>query len=193
MPCCPVGGGCRAEAGGDPKLAALKNPVPANAASIKAGAADLRQELPTLPRAARQGRWPAGAEEPEPANLTDDKWDHGSSDGEIYTIILQRRSGADVGDEGDEGHVDATQIWHVVNYIRSIGPKPPRPAPRRNKREDSGRLFLLRRAFRLGLALAGGIGCQLYERNVPTPSTAPVLPGQSSGVFTTARPSMARR
>ena len=39
------------------------------------------------------------------------------------------------------------------------------------------------------LAFAGGVGCQLYERNVPGASTAPVLPGQSTGVFTTARPS----
>jgi len=39
------------------------------------------------------------------------------------------------------------------------------------------------------LAFAGGVGCQLYERNVPLASTAPVLPGQSTAVFTTARPS----
>jgi len=39
------------------------------------------------------------------------------------------------------------------------------------------------------LAFAGGVGCQLYERNVPAASTAAVLPGQSTGVFTTARPS----
>jgi hypothetical protein len=39
------------------------------------------------------------------------------------------------------------------------------------------------------VAFAGGVGCQLYERNVPGASTAPVLPGQSTGVFTTARPS----
>jgi len=39
------------------------------------------------------------------------------------------------------------------------------------------------------VAFAGGVGCQLYERNVPSASTAPVLPGQSTGVFTTARPS----
>ena len=39
------------------------------------------------------------------------------------------------------------------------------------------------------LAFAGGVGCQLYERNVPGASTAPVLPGQSTEVFTTARPS----
>ena len=39
------------------------------------------------------------------------------------------------------------------------------------------------------LAFAGGVGCELYQRNVPGASTAPVLPGQSTSVFTTARPS----
>jgi len=38
------------------------------------------------------------------------------------------------------------------------------------------------------LVFAGGVGCQLYEGNVPGASTAPVLPGQSTEVFTTARP-----
>ena len=42
------------------------------------------------------------------------------------------------------------------------------------------------------LAFAGGVGCQLYERNVPGPSTTPVLPGQSTAVFTTARPTFAK-
>jgi hypothetical protein len=38
------------------------------------------------------------------------------------------------------------------------------------------------------LAFAGGVGCQWYGRGVPGASTAPVLPGQSTAVFTTARP-----
>jgi hypothetical protein len=39
------------------------------------------------------------------------------------------------------------------------------------------------------LALAGAIGCRFVESNVPVPAAAPLLPGQSGGVFTTARPS----
>ena len=38
------------------------------------------------------------------------------------------------------------------------------------------------------LVFAGGVGCRLFEGNVPAASTAPVLPGQSTAVFTTARP-----
>ena len=38
---------------------------------------------------------------------------------------------------------------------------------------------------------AGGIGCRLFESNVPAASSAPVLPGQSNAVFTPARPTFA--
>jgi hypothetical protein len=41
------------------------------------------------------------------------------------------------------------------------------------------------------LALLGAIGCSFVERNVPVPPPAPLLPGQTGGVFTTARPTFA--
>jgi Cytochrome c7 and related cytochrome c len=41
------------------------------------------------------------------------------------------------------------------------------------------------------LALAGGVGCQLYERNVPQPAESLLLPGQEAEVYTTARPTFA--
>jgi len=41
------------------------------------------------------------------------------------------------------------------------------------------------------LTLAGGIGCRVFEQNVPRPATGPLLPGQSAEVFTTARPTLA--
>jgi Cytochrome c7 and related cytochrome c len=36
--------------------------------------------------------------------------------------------------------------------------------------------------------LVGGVGCSFIERNVPKPATAVLLPGQSTGVFSSARP-----
>jgi hypothetical protein len=41
-----------------------------------------------------------------------------------------------------------------------------------------------------GIALVAGGGCGLFERNVPTTTAPPLLPGQSADVFTTAHPSM---
>ena len=41
------------------------------------------------------------------------------------------------------------------------------------------------------LVLAGSIGCRLFEPQPPLPTTAPLLPGQSTAVFTPARPTLA--
>jgi hypothetical protein len=41
------------------------------------------------------------------------------------------------------------------------------------------------------LVFAGSLGCRLFEPPGPTTGTMPLLPGQSTGVFTTARPSFA--
>src|SRR6185436_16770726 len=40
------------------------------------------------------------------------------------------------------------------------------------------------------LALAGSVGCQLYQSQVPQRAEVPLLPGQTGEVFTTARPTM---
>jgi hypothetical protein len=45
-------------------------------------------------------------------------------------------------------------------------------------------LFLL-------LTLAAGVGCRVFERNVPQTAPAQLLPGQTADVFTTARPTFA--
>ena len=36
-----------------------------------------------------------------------------------------------------------------------------------------------------------GVGCRLFEQNLPQPARAPLLPGQTANVFTTARPTFA--
>ena len=38
------------------------------------------------------------------------------------------------------------------------------------------------------IVLAGSVGCSFIERNVPQPATAVLLPGQPTGVFSSARP-----
>jgi hypothetical protein len=49
--------------------------------------------------------------------------------------------------------------------------------------------FFLRGLVICVLALAGGIGCQILVGESPEPPPGPVLPGQSTGVFTTAHSS----
>jgi hypothetical protein len=40
------------------------------------------------------------------------------------------------------------------------------------------------------MTLAGSVGCGLFERDVPSPLAGPLLPGQTTDVFTTARPTI---
>jgi mono/diheme cytochrome c family protein len=55
----------------------------------------------------------------QPADLTDDGWDFGASDGEIFTVI---RDGTSADMESYAERIGETDMWHLVNYIRSIGP-----------------------------------------------------------------------
>ena len=66
----------------------------------------------------------AEAGEAKPSNLTDDKWDHGSTDGEIFVNIRDGvgAKGAMNGLNGRPG-VSDEDMWNVVNYIRTLGPK----------------------------------------------------------------------
>ena len=71
-------------------------------------------------------------------DLTDDKWDHGSTDGEIYTVI--KKGVPPTMMAGWDGRISDTEIWSIVNYLRALAanenvrrprPRPPRrPTPR---------------------------------------------------------------
>jgi mono/diheme cytochrome c family protein len=117
-----VGVGVQAQ-GGNPKAAAMKNPVPATAASIAKGRQNYAQACEHCHGSKAQGDGPQAPANPSPANLTDDKWDHGSSDGEIYFIIANGIKDSEM--KGVRSEMTATDMWHIVNYLRSIGPKPP--------------------------------------------------------------------
>lgn len=110
--------------GGDPKAAAMKNLVPSNAASIKAGQALYAKNCRHCHGLRGKGDGPLAPKNPSPANLTDDKWDHGSSDGEIYALILNGAPAPMSEMKPMKGTLTPTQIWQVVNYIRTFGPKP---------------------------------------------------------------------
>jgi len=58
---------------------------------------------------------------PKTSDLTDDKWDHGSTDGEIFVNIRDGVGvrGAMNGLDGRPG-VSDTDMWNVVNYIHTL-------------------------------------------------------------------------
>ena len=59
---------------------------------------------------------------PHPANLTDAKWEHGGTDGEIFTTIKMGVPPKFDMDSWD-GRIPDKDIWNLVNYIRTLGPK----------------------------------------------------------------------
>ena len=54
-----------------------------------------------------------------PANLVDDQWDHGSTDGEIFTVI---REGVPPAYDMDawEGRITDDDIWNIINFLRDL-------------------------------------------------------------------------
>jgi mono/diheme cytochrome c family protein len=57
----------------------------------------------------------------QPPDLTDDQWDHGSSDGEIFAVIKRGLPPSMMA--GFDGRVPDDDIWNIVNYVRSLGAK----------------------------------------------------------------------
>jgi mono/diheme cytochrome c family protein len=104
-----------------PVAAALKNPVPATAASIAAGRAVYEKQCVSCHGETGLGDGRMGVElDPKPANLVDAEWKHGSADGDIFTLIRKGAKGTGMKAYGRK--MTTHQVWDVVNYIRSIGP-----------------------------------------------------------------------
>jgi mono/diheme cytochrome c family protein len=105
--------------------AKLKNPVASTPASIAAGKASYTKYCQFCHGEAAKGDGKMAPPNSHPSDLTDAKWDHGSTDGEIFTNI---KAGPTPNDskavmKGFSARMTDQQIWEVVDYIRSIGPK----------------------------------------------------------------------
>jgi mono/diheme cytochrome c family protein len=109
--------------GGNPKAAAVKNPVPANANSINKGRQAYMKACRHCHGQKGLGDGPLAPKDPSPANLTDGEWKYGSSDGEIFSIIANG-VGGDSEMKGLRSELTTTDMWNIVNYLRSIGPQP---------------------------------------------------------------------
>ncbi len=117
-------------AAGNAAAKALKNPVPANAASIEAGKAVFTKYCRSCHGAEGKGDGPGTPKDVHPANLASGKFVHGGTDGEIFTTI---KTGVPPKFDMDswDGRIKDPDIWNLVNYIRTLGPKPgAKPAAR---------------------------------------------------------------
>jgi mono/diheme cytochrome c family protein len=108
--------------GGSPEARKVRNPVAPTTASVEKGAQLYQKncEFCHGPGGLGDGRLaPKGV---HPANLTDEEWVRGSTDGEIFAVIANG-AGPEFKMKGVKGRVSDTDIWNIVNYIRTLGPK----------------------------------------------------------------------
>jgi hypothetical protein len=57
----------------------------------------------------------------QPPDLTDDQWDFGSSDGEIYAITKKGIPPTMMAPW--DGRIPDSDIWSIVNYLRTLAAK----------------------------------------------------------------------
>ena len=113
----------------NPGAAALKNPVAATPESIAAGRKAYDAYCVGCHGNRAQGAERAGVAisiiqetgGKQPPDLTDDKWDHGSTDGEIFMAIKNGLSPTLMAPW--DKRIPDHDIWSIVNYVRSLAPK----------------------------------------------------------------------
>ena len=107
--------------GGNAAAAKMKNPVATSAASVTAGAAAYKKYCAFCHGVAGKGDGPLAPKGAVPADLTDAKWDHGGTDGEIYAAIQD--GVATTAMVGFKGKMPDRDVWNIVNYLRSLAAK----------------------------------------------------------------------
>ena len=96
-----------------------ENPIEATEESVRAGLRVYGRFCRSCHGVRGDGRGQNPSPGTRPANLIDDEWVHGDSDGEIYNVI---RQGVPPAYDMDawEGRITDEEIWHVVNFLREL-------------------------------------------------------------------------
>ena len=112
-----------AQTGGNAAAKGIKSPVASTPASITAGAAAYKKYCSFCHGADAKGNGPLAPKDSNPPNLTDAVWVQGSTDGEIFTVIANGSGVPASKMVGFKTKMPEQDIWHIVNYLRSLGPK----------------------------------------------------------------------
>jgi len=104
----------------NPEAQKLKNPEPKNTESNEAGKKLYQRHCASCHGPNGKGDGGMALSGGTPSDLTDDTWDYGSTDGEIFVAI---RDGVSADMLAYKEKLNEKQTWQIVNYIRSIGPK----------------------------------------------------------------------
>jgi mono/diheme cytochrome c family protein len=108
---------------GHPEAQKLTNPVKATPESLAIGGKIYAKLCANCHGTSGRGngRLAAGtaAYGRRPSDLADATWDHGSTDGEIFTVIRDG-IGPDSAMAAFASTIADEDIWHVVNYVKSL-------------------------------------------------------------------------
>jgi hypothetical protein len=113
-------GGTAPRRGGNPEAAKITNPVPATPESVVAGKRAYGQLCANCHGPSGKGDGSSGGQD-QPSDLTNGVRGYGSTDGEVFTVIRDGLSGKDMG--GYAERLKETDIWNVVNFIRTLAGK----------------------------------------------------------------------
>jgi mono/diheme cytochrome c family protein len=109
--------------GRSPEAAKMKNPVATSPTSLAAGKKLYDAQCASCHGTAGKGDGKGGAMlKPPPPDLTDGEWKHGSSDGDVFVVIRDGLKQTSMRPYGEK--IATNDIWNLVNYLRSLGPKP---------------------------------------------------------------------
>jgi len=100
----------------------MKNPAPASAESVAAGQALFAKNCRFCHGADAKGNGPMAPKDTHPPDLTDAQWTRGSTDGEIF-LVIRDGAGPDFKMKGYKSRMTDADMWNLVNYLRSLGPK----------------------------------------------------------------------
>jgi mono/diheme cytochrome c family protein len=117
----PAGGLRADEPPYNAEAAKLKNPVVKSRETIEKGKALYRRHCASCHGVGGKGDGGQALSGGEPSDLTDDEWDTGSTDGEIFVAI---RDGLSADMLAYKEKLKDDQIWTLVVFLRSLKPKP---------------------------------------------------------------------
>jgi cbb3-type cytochrome c oxidase subunit III len=103
------------------EAAKLKNPLPGTAQMIERGRTLYRRHCASCHGVGGKGDGGQALSGGEPSDLTDDVWDYGSTDGEIFVAI---RDGLSADMQPYKEKLKDQELWQIVVYVRSLRPKP---------------------------------------------------------------------
>lgn len=98
----------------------IKNPVPVSVETVEAGKKLYQRHCASCHGPHAKGDGGMALSGGTPSDLTDDVWDYGSTDGEIFIAI---RDGVSSDMLGYKEKLEEKQIWQIINYLRDLGPE----------------------------------------------------------------------